>query len=77
MDYVIAVPGSVHDSSAFQLAEIVISSNRFLEDGEWIWADSAYGCHPWCVVPFKKPSEGRDLSRDQKKFNYYLSKVSG
>jgi hypothetical protein len=46
MDYVIAVPGSLHDSSTFQLAEIAKTPGKFLQPNEWIWADTAYGCHP-------------------------------
>ncbi|KAF8837234.1 hypothetical protein BDN67DRAFT_877140, partial [Paxillus ammoniavirescens] len=39
-----------------------------------VWADSAYSSQTWCVVPFKKPTVGT-LSRNQKRFNYHLSKV--
>ncbi|KAG2054943.1 hypothetical protein BDR06DRAFT_852480, partial [Suillus hirtellus] len=46
----------------------------FLGGNECIWADSAYGFRPWCVMPFKQPSAG-GLTCDQKTFNYHLSKV--
>ncbi|KAH7918296.1 hypothetical protein BV22DRAFT_972927, partial [Leucogyrophana mollusca] len=47
---------------------------EFFDDGEWVWADSVYGSQTWCVVPFKRPSQG-DLMADQKTFNYHLSNV--
>ncbi|KAH7917755.1 hypothetical protein BV22DRAFT_1025806, partial [Leucogyrophana mollusca] len=46
----------------------------FFGENEWLWADSMYGLQTWCVVPFKRPPQG-DLTPDQKKFNYYLSKI--
>ncbi|KAF8546042.1 hypothetical protein OG21DRAFT_1396623, partial [Imleria badia] len=52
VDY-IGVPGSLHDSSAFQLTDIAKTPEKFLQPNEWLWADTAYGCHPWCIVPFK------------------------
>ena len=76
VDYVVAVPGSLHNSSAFQLAEIAKTPGMFLQPNKWLWADTACGCHFWCIVPFKKPAGG-NLTRDQKKFNYHLSKVTG
>lgn len=74
VDYVIGVPGSLHDSAAFQNTRIARNPDTFFGPNEWLWADSAYGCHPWCVVPFKRPTEG-SLTRSQKTFNFYLSKV--
>ncbi|KAG2740099.1 hypothetical protein P692DRAFT_201695508, partial [Suillus brevipes Sb2] len=40
----------------------------------WVWADSAYPLEPWCIPPFKKPHNGR-LTRNQRTFNYHLSKI--
>lgn len=74
VDYVIGVPGSVHDSNAFAKARIARHPQTFLGGNEWIWADSAYGARPWCVVPFKRPAAG-GLTGDQKTFNNHLSKV--
>jgi hypothetical protein len=74
VDYVIGVPGSLHDSTAFQNTRIACFPHQFFQQNEWLWADSAYGCQPWCMVPFKRPTEGT-LTRSQKTFNYYLSKV--
>jgi hypothetical protein len=74
VDYAIDVPGSLHDLTAFQHTQVARSPNQYFDQDEWLWADSTYGCHPWYVVPFKRPTEG-SLSRAQKEFNYYLSKV--
>ncbi|KAG2742823.1 hypothetical protein P692DRAFT_201673974, partial [Suillus brevipes Sb2] len=74
INYVIRVPGSVHDLNAFSKAHIACHPQTFLGGNEWIWADSAYGSHPWCVMPFKQPSAG-GLTYDKKAFNYHLSKI--
>jgi hypothetical protein len=74
VDYVIGVPGSAHDSAAFSKARIARHPETFFGGREWLWADSAYGARSWCVVPFKRPAAG-GLTRDQKTFNYHLSKV--
>ncbi|KDR70601.1 hypothetical protein GALMADRAFT_47600, partial [Galerina marginata CBS 339.88] len=47
---------------------------RIFHEGEWMWADSAYLCESWCVCPFKKPI-GRDLTADQRSYNYHVLKV--
>ncbi|KAH7919059.1 hypothetical protein BV22DRAFT_968194, partial [Leucogyrophana mollusca] len=60
--------------SVFLKTRVSRSPEEFFDDGEWVWADSAYGSQTWCVVPFKRPSQG-DLTADQKTFNYHLSKV--
>lgn len=75
VDYTIGVPGSLHDSTTFQNSRLANSPGDFFGPNEWLWADSAYSCQPWCIVPFKKPTGG-NLTRSQKKFNYHLSKVS-
>ena len=51
VDYVVAVRESLHDSSALQLAEIAKTPGKFLQPNKWLWADTACGCHPWCIVP--------------------------
>ena len=53
VDYTIGVPGSIHDASAFQRNWIARHPEQFLNNGEWIWADSAYPAQTWCVTPFK------------------------
>ncbi|KIM58477.1 hypothetical protein SCLCIDRAFT_1190973, partial [Scleroderma citrinum Foug A] len=61
VDYVIGVPGSLHDSTSFSHARIYHHPQAFLGTNEWIWADTTYPSLTWCVVPFKKPS-GRELA---------------
>ncbi|KAG2068199.1 hypothetical protein BDR04DRAFT_1025256, partial [Suillus decipiens] len=46
----------------------------FFSVKQWLWADSAYASQIWCVTPFKRLPGGA-LTRDQKMFNYHLSKV--
>ncbi|EGO22573.1 hypothetical protein SERLADRAFT_440586 [Serpula lacrymans var. lacrymans S7.9] len=61
IDYGLGHVGSTHDSSAFQ--DTLTSQNHkvFLNEDEWIWADSAYPITSWCVAPFKQPP-GRSLT---------------
>ncbi|KAG2048435.1 hypothetical protein BDR06DRAFT_984800 [Suillus hirtellus] len=40
VDYVIGIPGSLHNSNIFGQTR-------------WLWADSAYASQVWCVTPFK------------------------
>ncbi|KAG2069352.1 hypothetical protein BDR04DRAFT_1128883 [Suillus decipiens] len=55
IDYVIGVPGSLHDSNAFRRTKVARSPNDFFGAGEWLWADSAYATQMWCITPFKRP----------------------
>jgi hypothetical protein len=75
VDYVAGLVGSIHDSTAFASSRIAKDPASFFAADEWMWADSAYACRPWCIPPFKKPV-GESLTRFQKKFNYHLSTVS-
>jgi len=75
VDYVIGVPGSLHDSTSFSYTRIYRHPHAFLGTNEWIWVDTAYPSLTWCIVLFKKPS-GRELVADLKFFNYRLSSVS-
>lgn len=75
VDYGLGHTGSVHDSYAFTNTRTWKEDGKNLfRPGEWMWADSAYPCTPWCVPPYKKPPNST-LSRRQRQFNYYLSKV--
>lgn len=74
VDYGLGHTGSVHDSYAFESTRIHQEHDQLLEPNEWIWADSAYPCNTWCVPPFKK-LPGRQLTPQQKKFNYHLARV--
>jgi hypothetical protein len=75
VNYVIGIPGSLHDSNVFGCARIAWTPEDFFGGGQWLWADSAYAVRTWCVTPFKWPLGG-NLTRDQRTFNYHLSKVS-
>jgi len=73
-DYSVGHTGSVHDSWAFRSTRTFKEHLQVFAPGEWIWADSAYPSEIWSVSPFKKPVRS-ELSRDQRTFNYHLSKV--
>jgi hypothetical protein len=34
--------GSTHDATAWEDTQLAQEHNTLLEDGEWVWADSAY-----------------------------------
>ncbi|KAG2054279.1 hypothetical protein BDR06DRAFT_846914, partial [Suillus hirtellus] len=74
IDYVIGIPGSLHNSNVFRCMRIAWTPEDFFSGGQWLWADSVYAVRTWCVMPFKWPLGG-NLTRDQKTFNYHLSKV--
>jgi hypothetical protein len=74
VDYSVGHTGSVHDSWAFRSTRTCKEHERIFGLGEWMWADSAYPSETWSVSPFKKPAR-RELSPDQKTFNYHLSKI--
>ncbi|KAJ8579819.1 hypothetical protein M405DRAFT_717601, partial [Rhizopogon salebrosus TDB-379] len=59
---------------AFHSTRLYLHHDTLLPHDHWVWADSAYPLETWCIPPFKKPHNGR-LTRDQKSFNYYLSKI--
>ncbi|KAG1776136.1 hypothetical protein EV702DRAFT_935583, partial [Suillus placidus] len=42
LDYVIGVPGSLHNLNAFGHARIAQIPKDFFDGGQWLWADSAY-----------------------------------
>ncbi|KZT64952.1 hypothetical protein DAEQUDRAFT_658196, partial [Daedalea quercina L-15889] len=60
--------------TAFQDTYFYKNHASVLHPWEWIWADSAYTLAPWLITPFKAPRGGR-LTREQRQFNYYLSKI--
>jgi hypothetical protein len=67
VDYSIAIPGSIHDASAFQRTRTARHPEQFFNNGEWLWADSAYSSQTWCVTPFKRPVGG-NLTQEKKVF---------
>lgn len=75
VDYVLGNPGSVHDAHAFMGTRLASNPAGLIPPGHWIWGDSAYPTHPWCVVPFKS-TKTTLLSREKNIYNKYLSKVS-
>ena len=74
VDYSVGHTSSVHDSWAFRSTRTYKEHDRIFGPSEWRWADSAYPSETWSVSPLKKPTR-RELSPDQKTFNYHLSKV--
>ena len=54
IDYGIGLPGSQHDATAWQHTRIPQECDRFLKDGEFVWADSAYPVRKWCQAPYKE-----------------------
>ncbi|KIJ61941.1 hypothetical protein HYDPIDRAFT_77016, partial [Hydnomerulius pinastri MD-312] len=59
---------------AFQGTQLAQHPAWLIPKDHWIWADSAYPTHTWCVVPFKA-TKTTPLTRAQKTYNRYLSKV--
>jgi hypothetical protein len=49
--------------------------DKIFRPSEWMWADSAYMPETWSVALFKKPVN-RQLTADQRTYNYWVSKVS-
>jgi len=54
IDYGVGLPGSQHDSTAWLATRIPHEHNRLMQDGEWVWGDSAYPLKDWCQAPYKK-----------------------
>ncbi|KAG2063163.1 hypothetical protein BDR04DRAFT_974455, partial [Suillus decipiens] len=72
MDYVIGVPGSLHDLNVFTQTRVSQNAESCFGAGEWLWADLAYAAQTWCVSPYKWPLGG-SLMPEQKTFNQNLS----
>jgi hypothetical protein len=86
IDFSYGRTGSTHDSLAFKDTRCFQEHADIFEDGEWIWADSAYtvclfsSCQPvskalnqldnWLTAPYKKPAS---LLPDNKTFNNHVS----
>ena len=73
IDYVISHCGSAHDFTVFRNSCTFKQNRTLFQNGEWIWANSAYGLDTWCITPYKKPQSN---TRENTKFNYHLSRVS-
>ncbi|KDQ52058.1 hypothetical protein JAAARDRAFT_91379, partial [Jaapia argillacea MUCL 33604] len=59
-------------STAWEETHLAREHATLLEDGEFIWADSAYPLATWMVSPYKKPE--RDLPNNEV-FNNHVSMV--
>ncbi|KAG8957816.1 hypothetical protein FRC05_009569 [Tulasnella sp. 425] len=62
IDYVTGFCGSAHDSAVFQYSAISLYPNWFFEDGEFMWADSAYTLSPRVIPVHKKPASDNPLN---------------
>ena len=72
IDYVLGPPGSTHDATAFKESHAYLEQETLFHDGEWIWADSAYGVTSCCIAPYKALAVNIP---ENCQFNYHLSKV--
>jgi len=70
IDFAYGHTGSTHDATAWTQTRLAKEHSVILEDGEWVWADSAYPIDTWVVAPYKKPE--RDLP-DNEIFNNHVS----
>jgi len=59
------VPGKVHDTKLNKISHI----DDYLDDNEFLLADSDYQGNPLMIVPYK----GKNLTENQKDFNSVLS----
>jgi DDE superfamily endonuclease len=72
INYVLGLPGSVHNSTAFRESRAFKESETLFHKGEWLWANLAYGLASWCVTPYKRHLS---LIPENCQFNYHLSWV--
>jgi hypothetical protein len=42
IDFSYGHTGSTHDATAWEQTQLACEHKNILEDGEWVWADSAY-----------------------------------
>jgi hypothetical protein len=54
VDYGVGMPGSQHDSTAWEETKIPKDREGLLEGEEFVWADTAYALQTWCQSPYKK-----------------------
>ncbi|KAF9016344.1 hypothetical protein BDZ89DRAFT_961982 [Hymenopellis radicata] len=53
VDFSLGLPGSQHDATAWMDTRVYKEHEQLFEEGEWIWADSAYPLRDWCQAPYK------------------------
>ncbi|KAJ8092395.1 hypothetical protein AAF712_011062 [Marasmius tenuissimus] len=74
VDFTVGFTGSTHDSTAWEYTRLKKEHLVIVEDGEWVWADSAYPIEWWVVAPYKSPY--REIPENAQ-FNNYVSMVIG
>ncbi|KAF7351923.1 DDE Tnp4 domain-containing protein [Mycena venus] len=72
IDFGYGYTGSTHDSTAWEGARLAKERETLLQNGEFIWADSAYTLEKWMISPFKKPFS---LLQGNEEFNNHVSMV--
>ncbi|CAG8812667.1 13834_t:CDS:1, partial [Dentiscutata erythropus] len=71
--YEIGWPASVHDAKVFKHSYIYKNNNLFIENEDYLLADSAYPLLPWIITPFKDPLGPN--AQQQKYYNTIHSKT--
>uniref|UniRef100_T1IU29 DDE Tnp4 domain-containing protein n=1 Tax=Strigamia maritima TaxID=126957 RepID=T1IU29_STRMM len=69
---VVGYPGSVHDSRVFNDCTIGKNPEKFLTNGHWIAADSAYRLTQYVMTPFRSNAT-IGSEQERKFFNTYFS----
>jgi DDE superfamily endonuclease len=54
IDYGVGLPGSQHDATAWAATRVPQEHDVLLEEGEFVWGDSAYPLKKWCQAPYKR-----------------------
>ncbi|KAF7372536.1 DDE Tnp4 domain-containing protein [Mycena venus] len=72
IDFGYGYTGSTHDSTAWEGTRLAKERETLLQNGEFIWADSAYTLEEWMVAPYKKPFS---LLPGNEEFNNHVSMV--
>jgi hypothetical protein len=55
---VVRFPGSVHDARVYANSTLGRDTSAFLNNGQWIAGESAYGVTPFPLTPFRNNSTG-------------------
>ncbi len=71
IDYATGFNGSRHDTHCFRSTNLGKNPEDLLPNGEWCWGDIGYPLTPWLIIPYKE----RHKSKENRDFNYALSKV--
>ena len=68
INYDIGWPGSVHDAKVYKNSNFYKKKDELIIDDDFLLGDSAYPISPFCITPFRLPSNSQE-----KKFNYMHS----